>query len=156
MARASVGVLVLSLSGLVGWSAAASALADPPPATLSRQDMLAQVQAARAGIEDLTVTFSMNAVQAPEDYVQAHFWAVASVKDGMIYTYSNWGRFPERDPSVFEVESSYSGTRSTVHEVQSGFAWVKIWSRSGSDAPGSRLFRSHAPSSRCRWRRLFG
>lgn len=113
------------LASLVLWCAAVSVFADPPPAALSRQDMLREVQTARARIQDLTVTFSMNAVEAPENYVHAHFRAVAAIKDDMIYTYSSWGRFPDRDPRVFEVELSSSGTRSVVHEVQNRFAWVK-------------------------------
>jgi len=84
---------------------------------LSKQDILAAVTKARSQIQDLTVTYSWNALKAPADAPNFRSRVTATVQKGKTLMDHEYGPDPQYNLVIWHRRVAFNGERSTFYQV---------------------------------------
>jgi peroxiredoxin len=151
-AQASVSV---SVSGGKPDPAAPPAVTDPvetakaelrqssvKPVPLTKKEILQSVEALRWKIEDLSVSFTFDAVQGGDtpDFVAARMHQTVVTKGDKTYIDYQFGAAPKYQQPLFRREVAFNGERSTVHEVSRGVASVRTTRERETNTQGRGFF----------------
>lgn len=112
------------------------------PVVLAKREMLFAVEAARSRMNDLSVSYSFDAIKAPDD---PNFWGArlhraVVVKGAKTYIDFRYGPAAEYGKDLFRREVAFNGDRSTIHEVTRGVAWVQTKRERETETNGCGFF----------------
>ncbi|MDD5171326.1 MAG: hypothetical protein PHN75_21100 [Syntrophales bacterium] len=93
---------------------------------LTKGDILAAVESTRSQIQDLTVTFSFNALMGSDENDAC--WRshqTITVQGDKTYVDHEYGPLPKLNPGVFHRRAAFNGERSTFYQVNDAMAGVQ-------------------------------
>jgi thiol-disulfide isomerase/thioredoxin len=112
------------------------------PVPLTKKEILQSVEALRSKIEDLSVSFTFDAVQGGDtpDFVGARMHQTVVTKGDKTYIDYQFGAAPKYQQPLFRREMAFNGERSTVHEVSRGVASVRTTRERETNTQGRGFF----------------
>jgi beta-lactamase regulating signal transducer with metallopeptidase domain len=93
--------------------------------TLTKEQILLGVEAARSQIKDISVNFSYNQVKGPPGNLGRRLHVTWVLKESKAYTARVFGADPAPDSKTFKKEIAYNGRRTTFYEPDRGLAMVR-------------------------------
>jgi hypothetical protein len=108
---------------------------------LTREDLCQGVEAVHSAIEDLTVSFRFDFVNAPANNLHARSHKTIAVKGDKTYLAHEYGATsPDGEERRYQTEAAYNGKRSTYHLAGDKRAYCVVQRMKETQTQGSGFF----------------